>query len=779
MTDRDEPSKAQKPRKSRRRSLRVPVDEVPRPTASADGGSLDSSDGEDLEDSFEVALDGSSTMEMPAFVEEGRSTLETVRRREDTLEEYGDDSELSDDSGDDAALMGAPRDDVDSTPLDEAPTTVREAPSEQQEAQARGTEPDTDDGPRVSVDEGASVEVDLGDDLDDDLEGGLERDVGGHMEARRGPKVREPERSARMRRSAADDDNEFDESSTIVEAQPETPEKAEPEKPVEPAVRVVVQRVVSVVSAPGSRSPSPPEPEAAPAAYDAPTAPGTELAVDVDEMEEPDVTLADDAFASDAGGAEASEERDLEELDVDLDEQPPPPPGQRDSTPELSEQDLLEEEEAAAAAKRPSKPPPPPANPSASGPVAMRAHAPPPPPSEPRPAAEARPVERQPEAAKAAAKPAASAPKPKKARRKWWESLFNDDYLRTVPIPHPKTILKQCDFIEERLGLAPGATILDVGCGLGSHAVELTKRGFLVVGLDLSLPMLSRAADEAQDHGLKINFLHADMREMNFDGAFDAVLCWGTTFGYFDDDTNKLVIDRLYKALKPRGHLLLDVVNRDYVIHGQPNLVWFEGDASVVMEETQMNYITSRLEVKRTVILDDGRQRDNLYSLRLYSLHELGQILHLQGFRVVEVTGREAHPGVFFGADSPKLIILAERRPQQAAPPTPRGRSVSGEIAAASEPPHEGLLDASHPSPTGEAPVEETIADEAMGAEPVAPEPGDEPSDAVAAALAETLEQSSEELERSGEAVLPDDDGPEDLAEEEIGAGDLADDDTE
>ena len=125
----------------------------------------------------------------------------------------------------------------------------------------------------------------------------------------------------------------------------------------------------------------------------------------------------------------------------------------------------------------------------------------------------------------------------------------------------------------------------------------------------------------------------------------------------------------LLRALKPRGLLLLDVVNRDFVIRNQPNLVWFEGDGCVVMEESQMNYITSRLQVKRTVILDDGRQRDNVYSVRSYSLHELGQILHQRAFRVVEVSGREATPGVFFGADSPKLIILAERRIQQAAPP--------------------------------------------------------------------------------------------------------------
>jgi SAM-dependent methyltransferase len=266
--------------------------------------------------------------------------------------------------------------------------------------------------------------------------------------------------------------------------------------------------------------------------------------------------------------------------------------------------------------------------------------------------------------------PKAPAPPP---RRQWWQELFDDDYLRTVPIPQPKLIRRQVDFIEARLALPPGSTILDVGCGLGLHALELTRRGYLVVGVDFSKTMIARAQGEARDHGYNVTFLHGDMRDMTFEGGFDAALCWGTTFGYFDDDTNRQVVDRLLHALKPGGQLLLDVVNRDYVARNQPNLTWFEGDACVVMEETQLNYISSRLEVKRTVILDDGRQTDSVYSVRLYSLHELGKILHQKGFKVTEVSGLEATPGVFFGAESPKLIILAERRPPRVSRPPSTG----------------------------------------------------------------------------------------------------------
>jgi hypothetical protein len=62
------------------------------------------------------------------------------------------------------------------------------------------------------------------------------------------------------------------------------------------------------------------------------------------------------------------------------------------------------------------------------------------------------------------------------------------------------------------------------------------------------------------------------------------------------------------------------------------------------------------------MMMDDGRSKEIDYSVRVYSLHELGKILHDQGFRVAEVSGRTATPGVFFGSNSPRTLILAEKR---------------------------------------------------------------------------------------------------------------------
>ena len=246
--------------------------------------------------------------------------------------------------------------------------------------------------------------------------------------------------------------------------------------------------------------------------------------------------------------------------------------------------------------------------------------------------------------------------------RPWWEDLFNDDFIRTMAKVTDAQIATEVNFIEESLGLAKGAVVLDLACGTGRHAIEMTSRGYQVVGFDLSLAMLARAADEAQERDQKLNFVQGDMREMTFEETFDGVYAWNTSFGFFEEEKNSAVISNLHRALKAGGLLLLDVANRDYLARQSPSLAWFEGDGCVCMDEMHVDWITSRMRVKRTMMLDDGRTRETDYSIRVYALHELGKILHDHGFRVAEVSGRVATPGVFFGADSPRILVVAEKR---------------------------------------------------------------------------------------------------------------------
>ncbi|MEZ4221896.1 MAG: class I SAM-dependent methyltransferase [Polyangiaceae bacterium] len=249
----------------------------------------------------------------------------------------------------------------------------------------------------------------------------------------------------------------------------------------------------------------------------------------------------------------------------------------------------------------------------------------------------------------------------KRVRRAWWEELFGEDFSRAVGILSETQVTHEADFIEESLGIAKGGVVLDLGCGAGYHAVDLARRGYGVVGYDLSLHQLALAADVAQNSGQKLNLLQGDMREMAFEEMFDGIYCWNTSFGYFEEEKNFNVAQRIFRALRPGGMFLLDVANRDFVVAHQPGQTWFEGDACVCMDDMNVDFITSRLRVKRSLILDDGRSMECNYSIRLYGLHELGKLLHDVGFRVTEASGHPATPGVFFGASSPRIIILAQR----------------------------------------------------------------------------------------------------------------------
>jgi SAM-dependent methyltransferase len=249
----------------------------------------------------------------------------------------------------------------------------------------------------------------------------------------------------------------------------------------------------------------------------------------------------------------------------------------------------------------------------------------------------------------------------KRERLPWWEELFGDDFQRVTGRLTDAQLGREVDFIEQSLGVAPGGVVLDLACGPGHHAVELATRGYGVVGFDLSVYQLSVASDVAQDRGQKINFLQGDMREMSFEETFDGAFCWNTSFGYFEEEKNFNVAERVFKSLRPGGMFLLDVANRDFAATLSPSQVWFEGDGCVCMDDMSVDFITSRLRVKRSIILDDGSTRECQYSLRLYSLHELGKLLHEVGFRVAEASGHPTTPGVFFGQHSPRIIVLAQR----------------------------------------------------------------------------------------------------------------------
>ena len=340
---------------------------------------------------------------------------------------------------------------------------------------------------------------------------------------------------------------------------------------------------------------------------------------------------------------------------------PAPEPNREEDGEELDGVELEEVHPPVAAA--PATPPPPV---DGKNDRARRAPPPPPPAVTPAVAISVNPGAATPPTAQPTADASPEPPEPRGRRKRrskpWYEELFDDDWLKTLPYLDAAQTRRESDFIASALGLDSASTLLDLACGNGRHAVDLATRGHTVTGLDLSLPLLIRAADAARREGVTVDFVHGDMRELTFDGKFDAAYCFFSSFGYFEDEINRNVVAQVAKALKPGGRFLIDLVNRDYIIGELPARVWWQSDGCMVLEEVDFNYYGSRIQSRRSVVFEDGRQLEHDVSIRSYSLHEIGKLLHGAGFRVTEVSGGLAQKGRFFGTESRQILIVAEKK---------------------------------------------------------------------------------------------------------------------
>ena len=189
------------------------------------------------------------------------------------------------------------------------------------------------------------------------------------------------------------------------------------------------------------------------------------------------------------------------------------------------------------------------------------------------------------------------------------------------------------------LGIQPGAAILDLGCGIGRHSVELARRGFHVTGVDRTQAYLSKAVEKAKASGLEVECVREDMRAFCRPEAFDVVMSFFTSFGYFDDqEDDRRVTMNAYRSLKAGGIFFVEMMGKEILARNLQQRVWREEDGLLVLEEWKVSKNWSQVEHHWIVLAGDDR-RDLRFSHRLYSAAELASLLGGCGFVRTEVYG--------------------------------------------------------------------------------------------------------------------------------------------
>lgn len=207
------------------------------------------------------------------------------------------------------------------------------------------------------------------------------------------------------------------------------------------------------------------------------------------------------------------------------------------------------------------------------------------------------------------------------------------------------------------LELEPEQSLLDLCCGHGTIANPLAARGCRVTGLDSSAVFLERARADAGAANVSVDYVSGDMRQLPWSARFDGVINWSTAFGYFDDATNRSVLDGIVRALKPGGRLAMDLDNitaflRAYV---PSRIAAARENGDMLVDSYHLDAQTGRFEAERTVIRD-GRARRLSFVKRLFAFPELRDWLFAAGFADVSGYGEDGQP---LTADHRRMVIVA------------------------------------------------------------------------------------------------------------------------
>ena len=225
----------------------------------------------------------------------------------------------------------------------------------------------------------------------------------------------------------------------------------------------------------------------------------------------------------------------------------------------------------------------------------------------------------------------------------WYEELFENYGLKYDKEKFTEGTIGECDFIAQEIKFNKNTRILDLGCGTGRHSIELAKRGYDVVGVDLSESMLKRAKAKATEQQVPIIFQKHDARNLPFAHEFDLVimLCEGAFPLMETDEMNYQILQNAAKALKQSGKLIFTTLNGLFpLFHSVKDfLAAHAQEGNTTADKNSFDLMTFREHSIAYVEDDLGNKKELACNERYYMPSEITWLLKSLDFSAIDIFG--------------------------------------------------------------------------------------------------------------------------------------------
>ncbi len=195
--------------------------------------------------------------------------------------------------------------------------------------------------------------------------------------------------------------------------------------------------------------------------------------------------------------------------------------------------------------------------------------------------------------------------------------------------------------IEWILSKVPGdnLNILDLGCGPGIYTEKLAEKGHKVTGIDFSANSIRYAKESADRKKLNISYLQQNYLELEEEDKYDLVMIIFTDFGVLSPAQREILLVNIYRALKPGGKFIFDVLNENYPVNESGSKGWevskkgFWRNRPYLALTESFYYEEQKVALSQHIVIDENGEMDVYrFWIHTFSHDDLERILTLQNF---------------------------------------------------------------------------------------------------------------------------------------------------
>jgi cyclopropane fatty-acyl-phospholipid synthase-like methyltransferase len=223
---------------------------------------------------------------------------------------------------------------------------------------------------------------------------------------------------------------------------------------------------------------------------------------------------------------------------------------------------------------------------------------------------------------------------------------YHLDPTMDISSRRPETIDATVGWTTDPFALAPGSSVLDLGCGPGLYTSRWAATGAEVTGVDFSPRSIAYARETAERDGLNVRYTLADYLTWQPDRTFDLITMIMCDFSALSRVQRTVLLGSVASWLAPNGAFLFDVLALPYLASRQEGTnrrehpaggFWSAGPHSETIET--LLYPTERVSLDRYVIQEAGRTWTVWNWLQAYDPASLAETLERAGFDCDAVLG--------------------------------------------------------------------------------------------------------------------------------------------